>query len=459
MPSWRSTLTGPYAPAVALICLAVWLHAADATLIATLIPVITQDIGGINLIPWTVALYEIGSIVAGAASGLLAIKYGLRQPMATASIIFAIGCIISALAPAMWVMLCGRVLQGFGGGGLVALSFVAMNTLFPRHLVPQALAFVSMVWGTSAFLGPLIGGVFASYASWRQAFWFFAIAAILLSVWILRKVQAKPPAITDQNERFPINRLLLLTMGVLCIAYAGADISPVRTPLLVVLGVLMLIGFLRADAKAGDSRLLPLNPISLRNPLGAGLTMILCFAIATIAITVYGPYLMTRIYGISVLVAGYIVACSSIGWSLAAVAVASLDERYDRRLILYGMLTLTLSIVGFVFSVPNGPVWLIAVFALLEGAGFGMAWTFILRLASNIAPESEKERIAAAIPTMHRAGYAIGAAYIGVIANTAQLDSADNIRIVQNATFWIFSACLPFAALGLMAAWRFVRQP
>ncbi|MGB0848897.1 MAG: hypothetical protein ACPGSM_19340 [Thiolinea sp.] len=85
MSSWRSTLTGQYAPAVVLICLAVWLHAADATLIATLIPVITEDIGGIHLIPWAVALYEIGSIVAGAASGLLAIKYGLRNPMAIAA--------------------------------------------------------------------------------------------------------------------------------------------------------------------------------------------------------------------------------------------------------------------------------------------------------------------------------------------------------------------------------------
>ena len=115
------------------------------------------------------------------------------------------------------------------------------------------------------------------------------------------------------------------------------------------------------------------------------------------------------------------------------------------------MATLTLSIAGFVFSVPHGPVWLIALFALIEGAGFGMAWTFILRLAGNIAPESEKERIAAALPTVHRAGYALGTAYIGIIANTAQLDSADNIQVLQSATLWVFIACLPFALLGLTA--------
>ena len=423
MTAWKSLLSSQYASAVALICLAVWLHAADSTLVATLIPVIIHDVGGINLIPWTVALYEIGSIVAGAASGLLAINYGLKKPMAIAAIVFAVGCVVSAIAPTMWIVLCGRVLQGFGGGGLVALSFVALNTLFPKKLVPQALAFVSMMWGASAFLGPLIGGVFASYASWRLAFGFFAIAALILAAWILMKVQDTPINEDAPKERFPVFRLGFLSAGVLCIAYAGADISAVRTPALALLGVALLAWFLHADSTSKYSRLLPLNPISLSNPLGSGLTMILCFAIASIAITVYGPYLMVKIHGTSLLVAGYIVACSSIGWSIAAIAVSSLDERYDRRMILIGMCTLTLSIGGFAYSVPNGPILLIALCALIEGAGFGMAWTFIFRLATKLADGTEKERIAAALPTVHRAGYAIGAAYIGVIANTAQLDS------------------------------------
>ena len=82
-----------------------------------------------------------------------------------------------------------------------------------------------------------------------------------------------------------------------------------------------------------------------------------------------------------------------------------------------------------------------------------------MRLATNLADDNEKERIAAAIPTVHRAGYAIGAAYIGIIANTAELDKAESIQALQTATFWIFVACLPFALIGLVAAFRFIRQP
>ena len=462
MTSWKTITTRQYAPSLALVCLAVWLHAADSTLVATLIPVITQEIGGVHLISWTVALYEMGSIVAGAASGLLAMRHGLRHPMSIAAVVFSVGCMISAAAPTMWVVLCGRVFQGLGGGGLVALSFVAMNTLFPRNLVPQALAFVSMVWGASAFLGPLIGGLFVEFASWRQAFWFFAVAALLLAAWTMKKVQDASATSNktedDKQARFPIFRLMFLTIGVLCIAYAGTDISPIRTPLLVLLGVLALAYFLHADSTSEYSRLLPHNPISLNNRLGAGLTMILCFTIASIAISVYGPLLMIKIHGTSVLVAGYIVASSSMGWSVAAITISGLDESHDRRMIIIGMLTVTASIIGFVFSVPNGPIWLIALFAFLEGAGLGMAWTFILRLATSLASETEKERMAAAIPTIQRAGYAIGAAYIGIVANAAGLDSSSDLVATKTVAFWIFIASLPFAVLGLVAAFRFIRK-
>ncbi|HIC79966.1 MAG TPA: MFS transporter, partial [Kiloniellaceae bacterium] len=82
---WRDVFTRVYGPSLALVCLGVWLHAADALLVSTMMPAIVAEIGGIRLIAWTVALYEIGSIVAGAASGLLALRLGTRRPMTAAA--------------------------------------------------------------------------------------------------------------------------------------------------------------------------------------------------------------------------------------------------------------------------------------------------------------------------------------------------------------------------------------
>ncbi|WP_420345383.1 MFS transporter [Pelagibius sp.] len=459
---WREVFTRVYGPSLALVCLGVWLHAADALLVSTMMPAIVAEIGGIRLIAWTVALYEIGSIVAGAASGLLALRLGTRRPMTAAACLFAAGCALSALAPEMWVLLAGRLLQGLGGGGLMALSFVSVGLLFPRRLVARVMGAVSTIWAVSAFLGPLIGGLFVEFATWRLGFWFFAVQAVLLALWIAaRGDSGKRPAEQTAGGRFPVFRLLWLSAGVVSVAYAGIEITALRTPAFVALGVACFIVFLRLEAARGGSRLLPQRPIGLGSPLGAALTMILCFTAATIALSIYGPLIMTRLHGAPILVAGYILALEAVAWAVVAALLSGAPERRDPALIVTGITLVSLSIAGLAYSVSQGPLWLIAAFAMLQGAGFGMAWTFILRRATALAPPGEVERVAGAIPTVQRLGYALGAAFAGIVANAAGIAGENGPQppgdTLTFAAAAIFLACLPLAALGLLAAARFVR--
>ena len=454
---WNAILTRRYGPSLVLVCMGVWLHAADSLLVATMMPALVAEIGGEALVGWTVALYEIGTIITGAASGSLATRHGVRVPMGVAAVLFAVGCATSALAPDMWVVLAGRLLQGLGGGGLMALSFVATAVLFPRHLIPRAMGAVSALWGVSAFLGPLLGGLFVEYADWRSGFWFFALQALALSAWIafggkIRRSPARP----EEAKPVSARRIVLLGAGVVLIAYGGIEVSPLRTTAFVLAGIACMIGFLVLDGRGERTRLLPRQPLSLATPSGAALVMILCFAIATIAITAYGPLLVVTLHGASALVAGYIVACSSIGWTIAAIVVSGSGERHDLKLIAAGMTVVAASILGFLYSVPNGPIWMIAIFAAMEGSGFGMAWAFILRQTTALAPERETERIAGSIPTVHRLGYAIGAAYAGIVANAAGFADAGDHGGIADAARAIFASCLPFAAIGLLAMGRFV---
>ena len=101
--------------------------------------------------------------------------------MVLAALLYAVGCAISALAPDMSAMLLGRLLQGWGGGWMVALSHVGITQLFPPARWPQLLAVISAVWGVSALLGPLIGGAFATAGLWRGGFWAFAAQALALA--------------------------------------------------------------------------------------------------------------------------------------------------------------------------------------------------------------------------------------------------------------------------------------
>ncbi|MEP3276195.1 MAG: MFS transporter [Stappiaceae bacterium] len=435
----------------------VWLHAADGLLVSTMMPAIVADIGGIPFIPWTFALYEIGSIVAGAASGLVATRYGIRQPMSVAAIVFAFGCTLSALAPEMALLLAGRLLQGLGGGGLMAISFVAASLMFPTRLIARVMGAISTIWAISAFFGPLIGGLFVEFASWRIAFWIFAVQAVILAAWLITRLDMSArPVEKQQSERFPLFRLTWLTAGVLAIAYSGINIDGIYTPVFILIGLACLALFLRLDRNHRTNRLLPENPFSLTNPIGAALLMLLCFAAATIPIGIYVPFLITKLHGISALVAGYIIAIEAITWTVMAVVLSGSPERHDPKCILIGMLAIAASIPGFAYSVAEGPLWLVAFFAALQGAGFGTAWTFMLRRATRLAPSGEEQRVSAALPTVQRLGYALGAAYIGIVANGAGIETASPGGSLEFTARAIFLSCLPLALIGLIAALRFV---
>ena len=176
---WADLFRGGRAPLVVALTLGVWLHAADSLLVVTTLPSAVAEIGGDAWVPWAYTLYMLATIMLSALTGLIAMAFGLRRAFILAGTLFAAGCVVSALAPDMAVMLVGRFIQGMGGGSLVALVYVALDRLFPKPMLPKLVALISAVWSMSAFCGPLVGGLFASQGMWRGAFWAFALQAVL----------------------------------------------------------------------------------------------------------------------------------------------------------------------------------------------------------------------------------------------------------------------------------------
>src|SRR5215472_5820345 len=113
--SWADTLGESRLPRFVLICLAVWLNAADSLITATIMPNVGRALGGYAYFGWATASYLTGSVLAGASSGVLALRYGLRTATAVAAMVYAGGCVLSAVAPNMFSFLAGRALQGIGG--------------------------------------------------------------------------------------------------------------------------------------------------------------------------------------------------------------------------------------------------------------------------------------------------------------------------------------------------------
>ncbi|WP_171021735.1 MFS transporter [Parasedimentitalea maritima] len=454
---WHEILNRDYAAPLVLVCLGVWLHAADSLLVATMMPNIVSDLGGEAYVAWSIALYEIGSIVAGASGAVLVLKMGIRQPMFIAAITFALGCLISAAAFNMPGLLAGRLFQGMGGGGLTALAFIGTGRLFPARLIARVMGAISVLWGSSAFLGPLIGGVFTTYFNWRMGFVFFAIQALFLATFVL--FGSRVSEATDNQDRskpIPVARLLLLSLGVLFIAYAGIEVTALRTPVLLACGLGILATFMVIDGNSPGNRILPKQLFNPRSPVGAALLMTFTLNISTMGLSAYGPLLMVIIHNTPTIVAGYILACVAIGWSCAALIVSGAPEKHDPIYIAVGIALVCISVIGMIYAVANGPVLLVAALATLEGVGYGTAWTFIVRRSKRLAAADDVERLSGALPTTGRLGFAVGASVCGILANYAGFSidgSADAARTVART---IFTGSLPFAFLAMFAMVCFV---
>jgi len=351
-------------------------------------------------------------------------------------------------------MIVGRLLQGMGGGGLVSIAFIGASTLFPKKLWVRIIAVISGVWGVSSLCGPLIGGYFVSGGNWRGAFWAFAaqgLVAVLVAPPLLRRQFQTQK---EQTQRMPLARLCLLSVAVLAICQAGVMTSTGVASVLCAGGVLLLLAFLKLDADS-ENRIFPQGVLNPRTVSGSGLMMMSALFMATIALTVYGPLLMYIIFGAEPLVAGYIIALESLGWTVVAISTSGVSVRVEPRLIRLGSVLVSISMVD---AMPSGPLWLIALLSTIMGMGYGMSWSFVSkRIIANVS-EAERTQASASIPTFMRVSMALGSALSGIIANFSGFSEDSSVEVAQNVAFWCFAAFVPLILVGLFTAWRVSRE-
>jgi len=439
------------------VSLGVLLHATNETMIATVMPAMVGDLSGVELVGWSLAVYELGAISAGAAAGRLVSYLPLRTNMVVAALFYAAGALICALSPSMPIFLLGRVVEGIGGGALVSLAFVSVERLFRPAIWPQLFAIMSAVWGVAAFAGPLLGALAAEHLSWRWAFSIFSIAGFAMAGACMivltgtatkvekRSGEAPPPP-------FPFVPLACLAIAVVLIASAGVSIELMRSSILLGLGIAGLALFFRLDARMPEARLFPSRLFDWRGKVGSGMTMIAAFSVATCSFAIYGPLILTSLHGMSVLTAGYIIAAESIAWSVLSILVANAPPHRERAIIVAGAIMIAVGIAGFAYTVPAGSIPLTLLCAVLQGGGFGIAWPFVTRIIVSHAPDGERTIASGAVPTMQRIGYAVGAATCGIVANASGFSEGLSGATAAGVAKWLFLAFVPLAVLGVLAA-------
>ena len=442
------------APRFALLCLGIWLNAADTLVTATIMPSVAREIGGYQYFGWSVAAYLTGSIVAGACSGKLSMAMGLRTATALTGLVYAIGCAMSALAPEFVTFILGRLIQGLGAGAVVALCYVAITALFPEHLWPRVYGAVAGVWGAATLLGPLLGGLFAAAGFWRGAFWLFVVQAVIFVGAVLVML---PAGNRDAGRgRIPTLQLVLLVIGVSLIGGAGVVASPQAAAALAIGGVIGMAAMLAANTRTQD-RLLPKSAADLTTATGLGLLTIFACEAAVIGFTVYGPAFIQARHHASPLTAGYVVGAIAAGWTLCAMVFGHTPAEKDGRLVRLGAGVILVGAALSAWATARGNLWEIAGAYLVMGCGFGLAHAFIARRAIAGAPADEQAMASGAVPTAQLIGGAAGSAGAGALANILGFSHGIDLALAPTNGLLLFGALLPLAVVGFAAAWKLGR--
>lgn len=449
--SWADLLADGRLPKFGLICLGVWLNAADSLVTATIMPSVGRELGGYGYFSWATAGYLVGAILAGASAGRLSELFGLRRATALAGLVMAGGCVLSAAAPDIGLFLTGRLIQGIGSGWISGFAMVAIALLFPERHLARVFASVSGVWGVATLIGPLIGGLFAAGGDWRAVFWFFAIQSLAFSVaapFLLRGEQRG-----ERGPGIPWLQLVVLGLGVGAIAIA--DVAPgALGPLgLVLLGLLLLAAVLWLDGRA-RVRLLPHRAGDLMTVCGSGYAAMFALTAASMGFAIYAPPILQTLMGMSPLWAGYVIGAESLAWTLAAFMVAHQTGVWDARWVRIGAISVPVSLVILAFATPRPDlIWIIAGGALL-GAAFGWSWSFMGRRVMAALSDEDRAIGSSAITAVRQTGAAAGAAISGAAANIAGFSAGLTEASARAAGVWVYAAVIPLGLAGVWAAFR-----
>src|SRR3954470_9619202 len=144
--------------------------AFEALAVATVLPAVVADLGGLNLYGWAFSAFLLTQLVGIVVSGLLADERGPALPFALGVILFSAGLIVGGLAPSMPALIAGRALQGLGGGAISSTAYVAIGRGYAEQAKPRMLALTSTAWVVPGLVGPGIAGLMAEALGWRSVF-------------------------------------------------------------------------------------------------------------------------------------------------------------------------------------------------------------------------------------------------------------------------------------------------
>jgi EmrB/QacA subfamily drug resistance transporter len=287
-----SALTASAAPTAAVpasrlrvifagLMLVMLLAALDQTIVATALPTIVSDLGGLNHLSWVTSAFLLGQTAVTPIYGKLGDLYGRKRVLQSAVGVFLFGSVLCGQASSMTELIAFRAVQGLGAGGLIVLVQAVVGDVVPPRERGKYQGLFGAVFGVASIAGPLLGGVIVQAVSWRWIFYVNVPLGIVALIVLGTTLPANRPRAHPTIDYLGAALLAAALSAIVLVASLGGTNWPwgsAQTILVALAGVLLLVAFLAVERRAAE----PVLPLGLlRNrvfSVGSTLSLIVGFA-------------------------------------------------------------------------------------------------------------------------------------------------------------------------------------
>lgn len=396
--------------------LAIFMVSIEATIVATAMPTIVGDLGGLRYFSWVFGAYLLTQAVTIPIYGRLADFFGRKPLLIAAIVVFLIGSTLSGFAHDMLALILFRGLQGIGAGGVQPVAITIVGDMYAGQARARAQGVLSSLWAFAAVAGPLLGAFIVQHVGWPVIFWInvpFGIACIVV---MLRAYREQLERIAHKIDYIG-SALLAVGIGTLMfvLVNSGNMAAGIAIPLavfsLVTLGVLLVHEMRTAE---------PMMPLFLYRIRTIAISNFgnFCIGAMMMGVSAFMPTFAQGAMGESAVVAGLILGSLFIGWTPGSIIGAQLQLRTSYRFtaiagaipaLIGAALLATLRVDSSVGHTVAGVITL--------GFGFGMINSvFVISTQASVGWDQRGAATSSNI-FLRQIGQALGSATFGAIFN------------------------------------------
>src|ERR1044072_665775 len=362
------------------------LAALDSTIVATALPTIVKEFGGLDHISWVVTAYLLAQTIVTPIYGKLGDLYGRKRVLQFAIVIFLIGSALCGLSQTMTHLIIFRAIQGLGVGGLIVTTQAVVGDIIPPRQRGRYQGVFGAAFGVASVAGPLLGGYFTTNLTWRWIFYINLPLGIVALLVLAATLPAQSSFVRHAVDYIGAALLAASLAAIVLVTDLGGIAYSYSSPFiigLIVLAIVSFVGFILVERRAAEP-ILPLHLFRIRDVWVTSVVgLIIGFAL--LGSVTYLPLYLQIVKGLSPTASGLRMVplmCGTLSMSIFAGQIVSRTGRY-KLFPIVGTAMVTVALFLISRMTAETTTLTTAGFMLLLGCGLGCVMQVLIIALQN----------------------------------------------------------------------------